>query len=566
MAKRLIKSAEENLNEDENQFELDEQAIDEISNAEEFADVEISNEDIMDAVEAIDALATAVIEKADGEEKEVDADEVLDAVRDLIDESHEEPEEEFPEEEELPEEIESSVVRVMVSEDGAIDLEQKPDEIYQSDVDGLDATVFDTTDDYDFAVEDAAPTEEVEDDTLIIGNSASKKMKKGYIVVKSSASKKAWSSAYKKVKKMVGSSKLTAAHWAIVSAMAKKEEEADKLKKKIECKLIRYIRSNKDMKTKFMSFIKSDVAGQDTQPEIQPEGQTESEAKPEQTAEPQNNGFEETKNAEKDAGNPEGTTSESGNPTEDPDKQNEREGEIALPEEDIVVVEVPLTNSKRNVRLEKIRSSKRGYNLYKVVSSKDMNVLDGKVIKCGNYAYCFRASGKEMLACCAKFDNAGKGNYKPVIKNGKVVIGKGELAPVFQNYETIRLAKAIVSAKKEGFAAGKKAGIMSARRNTEPAHKSINSAAQRRPLPNRAPINSAARQQVIKSELEAKKAKLNEQRAIQSKANLIKMHEAEERQRLFQSSQTQMNEEKIAIKSANARNTAALDNLYKGMF
>ena len=44
------------------------------------------------------------------------------------------------------------------------------------------------------------------------------------------------------------------------------------------------------------------------------------------------------------------------------------------------------------------------------------------------------------------------------------------------------------------------------------------------------------------------------------------MHEAEERQRLFQSSQTQMNEERIAIKSNNARNAAALDRLYKGMF
>ena len=46
MAKRLIKSAEE-LDEqnDENQFELDESIVDEVSNAEEFADVEITNDE-----------------------------------------------------------------------------------------------------------------------------------------------------------------------------------------------------------------------------------------------------------------------------------------------------------------------------------------------------------------------------------------------------------------------------------------------------------------------------------------------------------------------------------------
>ena len=116
MKKKLLVSADE-LDEqnDENQFELDESIVDEVSNAEEFADVEITNEDIMDAVEAIDALADAVIEKADAEEKEIDADELLDQVRDMIDDSHEEEleEEEF-EEAEIPEEIESSVVRVMV--------------------------------------------------------------------------------------------------------------------------------------------------------------------------------------------------------------------------------------------------------------------------------------------------------------------------------------------------------------------------------------------------------------------------------------------------------------------
>ena len=561
MAKRLIKSADETLDENENQFELDEQAINEISDAEEFADVEISNEDIMDAVEAIDALAAAVIEKADGEEKTVDADEILDAVTEMLDESHEDEDagEEFQEEEKLPEEIESSVVRVAVSDDGEVEIEQKPDEVYQAEVDGLSATVFDTTDDYDFAVDDVAPSEDIEDDTLIIGNSASKKVKKGYITVKSCANKKLWSAAFKKVKKMVGSAKFTPAHWAIVSAMAAKAEADAKLEKQIQSKVVQYVRSNAELKTKFFNYIKSNVEGQNTQPDVQPEGQTESETKPDMTAEPKNNGFEETKGDEKDAGNPEGTTSQFSNPVEDPDRQDEREGEIALPEEQIIVVDVPLTNSVRHVRLQQVRSSKgREYNLYKVVSSEG-NILDGKVVKSGKLAYAFRSTSQGIIACCARFVSNGKGTYKPVLKNNKVVITRGgELAPIYQNYEKICLARQIVSSTKSGFEKGKQA-VMSANKapvEKKPvAPKPVTSA--RRPA-----VNNARREAIKQSIIAQNKAK----QAIDSKAQLIKLHEAEERQKLFQSSQTQMNEEKIAIKSANVRNTAALNKLYDGMF
>lgn len=588
--KNLVKSAAENENETEDQFVLDEQAIDEISNAEEFADEDISHDDIMDAVEVIDALATAVIEKADVEEKKVDADELLDELRDLIDDSHEEePETEEIEESELPAEIESSVVRVMVSENGDVELEQKPDEIYNADVDGLECTVFDTVDDYPTDLDDTADVENVEDDTLIIGNSVSGKYKKGYITVKSSANKKAWSAAYKKVKKMVGSSKLTAAHWAIVSAIAKKEEEKDKLKKKIECKLIKYIRSNKELKSQFMKFIKSDM-----EPEIAKEGQTEKDIKS-QTAEPKNNGFEETKGADKDAGNPDGTTSQFGNPTEDPDKQNEREGEVILPEESIVVVDVPLTNSVRHVKLQKVHSSKmRGYNLYKVMNGKDNNILDGKVIRSGKFAYAFRATSQGVIACCAAFDNCGKGNYKPVIKNEKVVIGRGVLAPVFQNFELVQLGKVIMNSHRE-MEKGRRP-VKSARRLSETMTpkerkeairsavernrnrqgelaKAVKSARKSNVNPQtRKPVVSAhkpmteERRQMIQSKFEARRAEREAQKAIESKAELQKMHEAEERQRLFQSSQTQMNEEKVAIKSANTRNTEALNKIYNSMF
>lgn len=575
MAKRLIKSADE-LDEqnDENQFELDESIVDEVSNAEEFADVEITNEDIMDAVEAIDALADAVIEKADAEEKEIDADELLDQVRDMIDESHEEePEEEEFEEAELPEEIESSVVRVMVSEDGAIDLEQKPDEIYDQDVDGLECTVFDTVDDYPMELDEAAPTEEVEDDTLIIGNSASKNFKKGYITIKSSANKKAWNAAYKKVKKMIGSSKLTAAHWAIVSALAKKEEENDKLKKKIECRLIRAIRSNKEVKSKFFKAIKSDftedVAGQDTQDDIQNEGQTEQEAKPDMIAEPENNGFEEQPNdgVPSEAGEPEGVKEEFGNPTEDPARQDEREDEIILPEESIVVVDVPLANSVRKIRLQKVRSSKiRNYNLYKVVNNKDMSVLDGKVVKSGKLAYAFKNTTQGVIACCAAYVDNGKGTYKPVLKNNKVVITRGALAPVFQNYEKIQIAKMVVSARKQGYLEGKREAIKSSNRPSIQSKKDELLARREALRSGRKPEMSNERREAIKSRMEARQAQIKEQKAIQSRAELVKMHEAEERQRLFQSSQTQMNEEKVALKSASNRNTAALNKLYDSMF
>lgn len=587
MAKRIIKSADESQK-DENQFELDEQTIDEVSNAEEFADVEISNEDIMDAVEAIDALADAVIEKADVEEKEIDADTLLDEVRNMVDDTHdEEPEEEEIEEAEIPEEIESSVVRVMVSEDGAIDLEQKPDEVYDSTVDGLECTMFDTTDDYSLDIDDTADSENTEDDVLVIGNSATKKYKKGYVKIKSSANKKAWSSAFKKVKKMVGSSKLTPAQWVIVSAIAKKEEEKDKLKKKIECCLLKKIRSNKDMKAKFFNYIKSNFD------EFNSEGAPESETKPDQTAEPKNNGFEEEGDPT-NATSPETVDSTSGDPAEDPQKQVETEADdIVLPDEAIVVVDVPVTNSVRKVKLQRVRSSKeKGYNLYKVVSAKDMSaLLNGRVIRSGKIGYCFRSTTQGVIACCAQFVENGKGQYKPVLNNGKVVLTRGAAEhPVFQNYEKIQIAKAIMNAKKEGIEQGKKM-VSSARRpvtarrasilngKRTPVRRPVTSAARR---PERTPVQrpavSAARRPVrssvaprqnreaIRQSVIAKKAQANERRAIESKAKLQKMHEAEERERLFQSSQTKMNEEKIAIKSSNTRNANTLNKLYNAMF
>jgi len=372
---------------------------------------------------------------------------------------------------------------------------------------------------------------------------------------------------------MVGSSKLTAAHWAIVSALAKKEEENDKLKKKIECRLIRAIRSNKEVKSKFFKAIKSDftedVAGQDTQDDIQNEGQTEQEAKPDMVAEPKNNGFEEQPNdgVPSEAGDPEGVKEEFGNPTEDPARQDEREDEIILPEESIVVVDVPLANSVRKIRLQKVRSSKiRNYNLYKVVNSKDMSVLDGKVVKSGKLAYAFKNTTQGVIACCAAYVDNGKGTYKPVLKNNKVVITRGVLAPVFQNYEKIQIAKMVVSARKQGYLEGKREAIKSSNRPSIQSKKDELLARREALRSGRKPEMSNERREALKSRMEARQAQIKEQKAIQSRAELVKMHEAEERQRLFQSSQTQMNEEKVALKSASNRNTAALNKLYDSMF
>ena len=585
---KFIKSAEGN-DENEDQFEIDETIVDEVSNAEEFADVEISNEDIMDAIEAIDALAEAVIEKANVEEKEIDADELLDEVRDLIDEEPSE-EEEIVEDEELPEELTNSAVRVMVSEDGAVELESTPDEIYDSDIDDVACTVFDTCDVPDLEIEETAPAEETEDDVLVIGNSKAKNFKKGYIVLKSSANKKAWSSAVKKVKKMVGSKKkFNAAHWAIVSAIAKKEEENEKLKKKIECKLIKILRSNKDFKAKLLK----------SSDEFDSEGQPIAETKPEDTAGTEVGYQEEEKPT--DATSPEEVDSQSGNPTVDPDKEVEgTTDDIILPEGDTVALEVPLTNSKKKITLQKVVSNRRkNYNIYKVVkSTKELATLDGKVIKCGKIAYAFKNTGIGLIACAARYADTGKGNYKPVMSKNTIVIGRGKAeAPVFANAEKLVIAKKIASARNEGRLEAKKQELLNARRPSS-ARRPVTSRKQgdepRRPLARPTAVNSARRPErtpvrrpvvsarkpvtnkpvMSKAEKEAKLAAIMARRdartQVQSARNhekeLRQMYDKEERARLFQSSQKEMNEEKKAIKSNNTRNAETMNKIYGKMF
>ena len=97
---KFIKSAEDfDLeDQDQDQFEVDEEMIDSISDSEEFAGEDVSKEDIIEAIQAIDALADSVLEKSDSEDTPVDADSLLDAVEAMI-EAPAEDEEEFEMEE-----------------------------------------------------------------------------------------------------------------------------------------------------------------------------------------------------------------------------------------------------------------------------------------------------------------------------------------------------------------------------------------------------------------------------------------------------------------------------------
>lgn len=542
--KKLIKS------EAGDKFEIDEELINEVSNSDEFKDVEITPEDVMDAIQAIDALADAVIDKADGEEKKIDADELLDQVRDMIDETHED-DTELEKEEELPAEITNSVIRVAVSDDNEIAIEKAPDEIYDSDIDGETCTVFDTDCDIPIDVEDTGNPDG--DDLLIIGNSASNSYKKGYLKVTSSATKKAWSSAYKKVRKMIGNAKMTAAHWAIVSALAKKEEEDDKKKKKLECALLKKIRSDKEMKNNLLKPLKSSN-------EFDANGQPESETKPEETAGKDNPGFKEG-GAPENEKSPEETTSQSGNPTEDPEKQVERENEIVLPEEEIIAVDVPLTNSKKRVQLKKVASSvAKGCNTYVVqnVSRALERVLDGKCVKSGKFGFMFKSSASGLLACCAKFVDGGKGNYGTVLVNGKICIMKGKSFPIFNATE-----KTIFSQKMEtAFKRGKLIGSSARKPLTNGCHGKEKEEKNKKDEEIKSARCEAIRAK-IQSHREIKKAQML---ASQNEAKLRAMHDAEERERLFQSSQSVMNEEKIAIRQSVSRNASTLKKLYDSMF
>ena len=425
------------MDENEDKFEFDESLIDEVSNSEEFSGEDVSREEVVDAIGAIDALAEVAIEKLGGEQADINADELLEKVQELVDDGasdedfedegfDEDEEEEFDEEEEeLPEEIENSMIRVMVSDDDTIKVEKTPDEIYDATIDDIPATVFDTGDIPEVDVEDEGETDE--DGVLVIGNSHSRKFRKGFVKVTSCKNNKAWSAAYKKVKKMIGSAKLTAYHWAIVSSLAKAYDKAEKAKKqKLQSCLLKLIKNNKDYTAKFGKLLKSDV-----EEPISDQGQTEKDVKPEETV--QNNpGVNEEKDLTEEK-SPEEVDSE--HKDVEPPAPWDKNDEVVVPEENIIHLEVPVKGITQKLILRKVASSKkRNASTYKVLNASKIAsfVASGKIVKMGNVACAFKKTPEGTFACFARFEKAdGKTKYVPVIKSGVMVITKGEESPAF---------------------------------------------------------------------------------------------------------------------------------------
>ena len=124
--------------------------------------------------------------------------------------------------------------------------------------------------------------------------------------------------------------------------------------------------------------------------------------------------------------------------------------------------------------------------------------------------------------------------------------------------------------KAPGVMRGRRGEIMN-RLDKQPAasRRPVRNRLERKPVMNglRKPAMNGLRKPVMNSNVMAvKRAQFNERKAIESKLELQRLHEQEERQRIFQSSQAQMNEERVAIKSRNARNEEALDKAYGSMF
>ena len=141
------------------------------------------------------------------------------------------------------------------------------------------------------------------------------------------------------------------------------------------------------------------------------------------------------------------------------------------------------------------------------------------------------------MACVAAYENKGKGNYTVCLKNSKYVITTGVAAPVFSTAEKVIIAQKIASARAEGEKKGR-----------EDARKLFQS-------------------RIAKIEADAKKQIASAKHlASAGERRLQQIHAAEERERLFQSSQREMNAEKAFIKENNTRNQEALNALYSKMF
>ena len=241
------------------QFEIDQEVVDAVNDEVGFGD-DVSNDDVKEAIAAIATIAEQVLEEGD----KLEPAEVVEKVAEIVEGEDFSPEEEeaelsLPEEEELPEELENALVRVMVQEGDEVEIDGSTvdDEIRQETFDGELATVFDTVGDAGESIEelDFKATSDEEDNGLVVmGNSVARNpsYKRGFVTLKSGVSKKTgkcWSAAYKKVRKMVGSRKLTATDWAIVSCLAlsmkKKKAVSSSVKVKNMRRVLSAARNNK---------------------------------------------------------------------------------------------------------------------------------------------------------------------------------------------------------------------------------------------------------------------------------------------------------------------------------
>lgn len=425
MAKRTIVKSDAQTDE----FELDQEAIDAV-NAEEGFGEDISDSDVKDALVAIAAIADEVIEEGE----ELEPEQVVEKVAEIVEGDDFEPEAEteeveVSEEEEMPEELNNALVRVMVQEGDEVEIDGSTveDEIRQETIDGETATVFDTVSDSGDSFEEmdfAEDSDEADEGLIVVGNSLVKNpsYKKGFVTLKNSVQKKVgkcWSAAYKKVRAMIGSRKMNARDWAIVSclalSMSKKEKVASAAKANNMKRVMTAVKNNADFKKEFTKMIGSGCHGKkkekkgkkadeskkpveeskklvksELDTEIDASSETLAESKPEETVATDfgkvdtNPDFAEGEVVEPYGDVP--TVPVDGTPVDDP------EDLIEPGAEDVVEVAVPLESSTRRIVLKKIMNS-----VYKVVGTRltSRRLVNRRPLKSGT-VICLK-NGKAIL-------------------------------------------------------------------------------------------------------------------------------------------------------------------------
>lgn len=386
-ARRAIRSANEEeteemtVAEDKDGFDVDEEFVDAVNEETDFGGDNVAKEDVIEAIQAIDAVADAVLTESGEDNFEFDADELLDKIQETISSDEfalDEAEAESPtEDDELPEELNNSVVRVMVQDaDGTVTniesgVEDESNDfgsdIYADSFDGDDATMFDTdeVDMGDIELDDEADSDDTE--LAVVGNSRnpSTNYRKGFMKLSSSLkneNKKVWNSAFKAVCKMVGSTELTSAHWAIVSMiakdMAKKESLANNKKVETMKRVLSAIKKSDELKqrlTNSFEEIEKDISASESDCKPTEEVGSDLSAKEESV---DNGGLVNTPN---EVGENWGEPKE---PKKDVENANDAV-ELRAPSEGIVEVDVPVTNGFKTIVMKPM-----GSGAYKVIGSK----------------------------------------------------------------------------------------------------------------------------------------------------------------------------------------------------